>query len=69
MSVIIIYLIGCFIAYMRANAFAEYWKQGGATADPVLFISFITICSWIGFLTGSFFFIMERGKGEKFFKI
>lgn len=70
MSIIIIfYIVGCLLSYMRVNAFVDYWKKYISTANPVFFISFITICSWIGFLTGLFFFIMEREKGEKFFKI
>lgn len=65
---IIIYIIGCFLSYMRVNAFESYYEQYGIKKDYTSIV-FLSFTSWIGFLSGLFFFSIEKEKGEKFFKL
>lgn len=68
MSIIIIYLIGCFIAYMRANAFESYFQRFTGTKDYAEIV-FVVLFSWVGFISLSVCYILDKGEGEKFFKI
>ena len=68
MSIIFIYIIGCFLSYMRVNAFESYYEQYGIKKDYTTIV-FLSLTSWIGVFAGILFFIVEREKGEKFFKL
>lgn len=73
MSIIIIYLIGCFLSYMRVNAFEH--SYGGGIKNT-LFIVLVSLFSWAGFIGGVGIFYMNKQQNihkqqteEKFFKI
>lgn len=68
MSIIIIYLIGVVLSYMRINAFEEWHKKYGIKKEYKAIIGF-TLTSWIGFLVWGLFYVLYKYPGEKFFKL
>ena len=69
MSIIIIYLIGCFISYMRVNAIEDTEQNyyGGNKNTPAIVIT--SLLSWIGFIGGAIMFFTHKEPSEKFFKL
>jgi len=68
--IIIAYLIGCLLSYLRINAL--YYNISvflGPQCKDYNFIVFVVIVSWVGFIAGIFDYYNSAIPQLKFFKL